>query len=736
MKSKILKFLTLAAAFCGMTTWGATVATQEDLDAAITNASDGDTIEVGAGNYNLGSVGKSLKFVGVGEPLPVLYVAVSSDGSQGTGISGGDLEFSNLKLTGPASGYNGFTSTGALTFENVTFDVGFSNWGNQGKDVVFRNCTFNQNAGGRYCIQEFRCGKTVNVLIDGCTFNNSAEGRFINAYMQGGSAKTVNLVVKDCTFNNTGSSTYAAVYLKDDYADGCNVNLTFVGTNTATGNFPSTNTGSALCATKSKGHATISIQDSLESEPFVIYQNNAQTSVWIDPNGYTPASAAPAVAKIGDVEYETLAEAIAAATVDQTVEIVKAGTYTLPASIASAITVKGAENTEVVIDLKGGASTSIASLANGVTFENLVFDCNDKVNYRGFYSSSTTTFRSCTFNGEYWSYGTKEIFDTCTFNQNKADSGNRYALYVYDSEEVVLDTCTFNTDGKAVKIAKDEPEPVVVRATDSTFNSTIVNKNAFMFDTQHSAITVIANNCTFDDEYQSDGCEGGKGACWDEYAVKPAAAIVGTNIILDDSGKATSGTVTQIFGDIIAEGYEAKNNTSGTQDIVVKNYVAQPYEAVVDETTTMVVYLKDDFFSGKVTDGSGAAVPNPTVEQQNAYVNMLAPNGLKVWQNYVMGVDGSVEGNQLLTDYVVGGGEGPGEWITVKTPIAEFNPPADSGITVKYVLKSTTTPEDAESWVAVGEPKDTPSFPVNIAGQEGDTYWKIEAVFSGEAANE
>ena len=107
-----------------------------------------------------------------------------------------------------------------------------------------------------------------------------------------------------------------------------------------------------------------------------------------------------------------------------------------------------------------------------------------------------------------------------------------------------------------------------------------------------------------------------------------------------------------------------------------------------------------------------------------------------MWQNYVMGVDGSVEGNKLLTDYVVGGGEGDGEWITVKTPIEAFNPPTDSGITVKYRLLRTTTPDGATSWQAFGELKDTPSFPVNIAGQEGDTFWKIEVVFQGEAANE
>ena len=93
-----------------------------------------------------------------------------------------------------------------------------------------------------------------------------------------------------------------------------------------------------------------------------------------------------------------------------------------------------------------------------------------------------------------------------------------------------------------------------------------------------------------------------------------------------------------------------------------------------------------------------------------------------------------VAGNQILTDYAVGGGEGPGEWITVKTPISAFNVPADSGITVTYRLYRTTTPEDAASWEVFGDPLPTPAFPVDLSTQTGDTFWKIEAVFTGDAA--
>lgn len=183
-----------------------------------------------------------------------------------------------------------------------------------------------------------------------------------------------------------------------------------------------------------------------------------------------------------------------------------------------------------------------------------------------------------------------------------------------------------------------------------------------------------------------------------------------------------------------AEGYVPSNALgNGLYTVVVDT--PNTLTAIVDDDTSMQVTIPEVVIFGKYGAAEGDTAEQ-TLEKKNAYMNSVEANGLKVWQNYVMGVNGSDKGNKLLTDYVVGGGEGDGEWITVKTPIAAFNPPTDSGITVKYRLLRTATPDGATSWQAFGELKDTPSFPVNIAGQEGDTFWKIEVVFQGEAANE
>lgn len=309
MKNRVLKFLTLGAALCGLNAWAEeySAATQSEFVTVAEKSVSGDTIILGTGDFAIGPVdinGKTLTFKGQGATSTKVYIGNGGyDGNGGHGSSKtANMTFIDLTLDDLASdsGYlTGFTEAGKLTFENVTFNCGFSNWGNKNKDVTFTRCTFNQTVAGKYCVQELRCNSTtenpITVLFDTCTFNHAVESRFINAYKQNGAAATLNIVVKDCTFNNNGEkSSYAAVNCKDDYSNGCNINLTFVGENKANGPMPDSDTTSALYATQSKGHVIVSYKDALDSDSVVIFQNSANTEDWFDPNGYKPQS--------GDVE--------------------------------------------------------------------------------------------------------------------------------------------------------------------------------------------------------------------------------------------------------------------------------------------------------------------------------------------------------------------------------------------------------------------------------------------------
>lgn len=1009
MKSKILKFLTLAAALCGATAWGDPIATQEAFVTACADAVSGDTLELGNGEFAIGPVdinGKTLTFKGQGAANTKVYIGNGGyDGNGGHGSSKtANMTFEDVTLDDLASnsGYlTGFTEAAGLTFRNVTFNVGFSNWGNKGGDVSFYNCTFNQAQSDKYCVQELRSANGTKFLFDGCTFNCTGEGRFINAYKQGGAGTAISIVVKDCTFDNSeGSAKYGALYLKDDYSDGCNVNLTFVGTNTAKGEFPTTDTGSALCATKAKGHATISIQDSLESEPRVIYQNNATTTDWVDPNGYTPHSAAPTlkpstvdgfyhitslddlklfrdlvnadrtsfkdatvvldvdidlgneewtpiktsyltfdgndktisnlkvtseaknvglfgeasistiknltinganvsginhvaaiagdglcakienchvknavittvvkdnddgdkagaivgylsaestawvknctvdnctitgagsvgglvghangnvngvvtvdgctisgntitstgsstekagsvcgtvgnapinvsatvsdntvtsggtavttvygrkgsangaltltggvydaepisagdsawakpiagyevvqnasgayildevrIAQIGSTKYATIAEAVAAAQAGDTVEVLVAGTYTLP-NLPKNITIKGTVE-GVAFNCQG--SGSIASVPNGATFENVTFTLGN-TNYHGFQHAGTINMNECTVNGLLFSYGDMN-FTECTFKQTE----NNYCMWCY-GKDVTYTDCTFDTAGKALNVYCENNSTAYNIVVDGcTFKSSTLRKAAVNIKETCGA-NMLNYNVTVKDNCTMDGA-------WPEATeFDPANKlwVISPLVQVDDRN-------TSIYPS------ESGITVTKGSDLVYPMVTMLQLPVTADDGTKLLLTVPDTFFTDMVTYPAGATAAQKA-EAQSAHLDdaTVDANGLKVWQNYAMGVDGSSAGNTLTTDYAVGAGE----WITVKTPISAFNPPADSGITVTYRLLRTTTPEDAASWEAFGEPLDTPAFPVDLSTQTGDTFWKIEAVFTGEAVNE
>lgn len=294
MNTKMTKFLMTALLALGVSGAWAAIESQAEFVEACAAAVDGSEITLGQGEFSLsGTGGKSLKIIGVGTETKI-SAGSFNDGNQGVGVFVGSLEFVSVRFTGAAATYNGFTGAGTLVFRNVTFDVGFSNWGNRGGNVSFYNCTFNQKAKGGYCVQELRCNSSgswplVTYLFDGCKFNCGFDGRFINAYKQGGETTKIDIVVKNCEFNNTGASSKAALNLKDT-SDGCTIDLTFVGTNTANGPFPSS-APSALFQTTSTGWGTVYLKDDDDAEPRKIYENNAKTTDWIDPNGYTPAPA-------------------------------------------------------------------------------------------------------------------------------------------------------------------------------------------------------------------------------------------------------------------------------------------------------------------------------------------------------------------------------------------------------------------------------------------------------------
>ena len=268
---------------------------QDEFVAACAAAVSGDKIVLGDGEFAIGPVdinGKTLTFKGQGAANTKIFIGNGGyDGNGGHGSNKtANMTFEDVTLddlTSDAGYLTGFTEAAGLTFRNVTFIVGFSNWGNKGGDVSFYNCTFNQNTDGKYNVQELRSASNTHYLFDGCTFN-STPGRFINAYKQGGSTSFIEIIVKNCSFSGNTQSK-AAVNLKSGN-NGCSINCYFLGKNTVNNvKVQHEATGSALFADEEGTCAKVYVGASKETA-VLIWENQAKTSNYIQPESYDPQS--------------------------------------------------------------------------------------------------------------------------------------------------------------------------------------------------------------------------------------------------------------------------------------------------------------------------------------------------------------------------------------------------------------------------------------------------------------
>lgn len=183
------------------------------LEAAVENASSGDTIILGEGNYTLYGIksddttkGKDLIFVGQGPevttwqigaevPDPSKYgTEYNSDYSlQGTGT----VTFKNMTLCSADADYLGFSHTNNTVVENCVINGRTFYWGYQ--SAKFINTTFNAPPSGQYMLWTY---SSPTMTFDNCTFN--ATGKVINVYTDYGAGKhdiTVNF--NNCTVNSS-----------------------------------------------------------------------------------------------------------------------------------------------------------------------------------------------------------------------------------------------------------------------------------------------------------------------------------------------------------------------------------------------------------------------------------------------------------------------------------------------------------------------------------------------------
>lgn len=183
-----------------------------DVATATREATSGDTLVLGEGNYTLYGVssvdhtkGKDLTFVGQGTDKTAWNIGalVPDPANFGTEYNGDysfdgalTVTFKNMTLRSGTADYLGFIRADNTVVDNCIVNGKTAYWGYT--SAVFNNTTFNA-PGGDYSLWTY---SSKTMTFNNCTFN--ASGKVINVYADYEAGKhNITVNVNDCRFNST-----------------------------------------------------------------------------------------------------------------------------------------------------------------------------------------------------------------------------------------------------------------------------------------------------------------------------------------------------------------------------------------------------------------------------------------------------------------------------------------------------------------------------------------------------
>ena len=246
---------------------------------------------------------------------------------------------------------------------------------------------------------------------------------------------------------------------------------------------------------------------------------------------YIALPSVEAAAKIGNIKYATLQEALVAAESYEVIEV-SAGIHKLTTISNKAVTIKG--NKDAIID----CTTSTTMSGVDITFEGVTIKGANK-NYTGLHHVNTQTYKDCNIDGEIWTYGVA-LFENCVFDQESAD---KYNIWTYGAKTATFKDCKFYSAGKSVLVYKE--------------NGSVVYNASF-------------ENCEF---YASKAAEG-KAAIEIDSSLNPYAVTI-------DSCSAVGFDAGSVSGDVLWNLKRGgSDNCSVTIDGVAVNLDVKPAEPI------------------------------------------------------------------------------------------------------------------------------------------------------------
>ena len=244
------------------------------LEAAVTAAASGDTIQLGAGKYTLYkkdavTTGKDLTFVGQGADETTWGIGATMPDPDKFGTEyNGDYSFDGAKaitfkdmtLQSAGADYLGFIRADQTVVEDCIINGKTFYWGYT--SASFKNTTFNCPSGD-YAIWTY---SSPTMTFNTCTFNSS--GKVINVYTDYGAGKQDIMVnFENCTVNNTGKSLKPVLNINDSNMGNFKYILNISGNTTVTGVDADKDTCSRLfgfggkAASNNKGKTVVNFGD-------------------------------------------------------------------------------------------------------------------------------------------------------------------------------------------------------------------------------------------------------------------------------------------------------------------------------------------------------------------------------------------------------------------------------------------------------------------------------------------
>lgn len=212
-----------------------------DVATATSEATSGDTLVLGEGNYTLYGVssvdhtkGKDLTFVGQGTDktawnIGALVPDLANFGTEYNGDYSFDgaltVTFKNMTLRSGTADYLGFIRANKTVVDHCVINGKTFYWGYTSAE--FNNTTFNA-PDGDYSLWTY---SSPVMTFDTCTFN--ATGKVINVYREA-STQDITVNVNNCTFNSNGDKDKQALNINDSLMGDHKFILNITGNNTVT----------------------------------------------------------------------------------------------------------------------------------------------------------------------------------------------------------------------------------------------------------------------------------------------------------------------------------------------------------------------------------------------------------------------------------------------------------------------------------------------------------------------